>query len=180
MSNVRASREAASPRRRRKVEPWASRKTCQRSRMSEKCFQHIRILRSVVLRALICSQETNTVKDIKVATQEYQDAGKRNQDRESRVEALSLSTESHLEASRESSWLRVQDTSAEPRQGGDGSSQPIAVCAKCSGRVPPDLRFRGPLEAKCPVRGRNIDPPGGWGRVFDFKCRYYGRDRSAL
>ena len=28
------------------------------------------------------------------------------------------------------------------------------------GRVPLDLRFRGPLEAKSFVRGRKIDPPG--------------------
>ncbi len=41
-------------------------------------------------------------------------------------------------------------------------------------RVPPDLRFRGPLEAISFVRGRKIDPPGAPGRVFDLKCRSCG------
>ncbi len=35
------------------------------------------------------------------------------------------------------------------------------------GKVPLDLRFRGPLEAKSFVRGLDIDPPGAPGRVFD-------------
>ncbi len=35
------------------------------------------------------------------------------------------------------------------------------------GRVPLDLRFRGPLEAKYFVRSPKIDPPGAPGRVFD-------------
>ncbi len=45
------------------------------------------------------------------------------------------------------------------------------------GRVPLDLRFRGPLEAKSFARGPKIDPPGAPGRVFDLKCRSCGRDR---
>ncbi len=44
------------------------------------------------------------------------------------------------------------------------------------GRVPPDLRFRGPLEAKSFVLGAKLDPPGAQGRVFDLKCRSCGRD----
>ncbi len=42
-------------------------------------------------------------------------------------------------------------------------SDRAAASAKVSflgGRVPLDLRFRGPLEAKSFVRGRKIDPPG--------------------
>jgi hypothetical protein len=42
------------------------------------------------------------------------------------------------------------------------------------GRVPRDLRFRGPLEAKSFVRGPKIDPPGAPGRVFDLKCASCG------
>ncbi len=36
-------------------------------------------------------------------------------------------------------------------------------------RVPLDLRFRGPLEAKSFVRGPKIDPPGALGMVFNLK-----------
>ncbi len=35
------------------------------------------------------------------------------------------------------------------------------------GRVPLDLRFRGPLEAKSFIRGPNIDPPGAPGGVLN-------------
>ncbi len=45
------------------------------------------------------------------------------------------------------------------------------------GRVPLDLRFRGPLEAKSFVRAPKIDPPAAPGRVFDLKCRSCGCDR---
>ena len=45
------------------------------------------------------------------------------------------------------------------------------------GRVPLDLRFRGPLEAKSFVRGPKIDPPGAPGRVFDLKCASCGHVR---
>ncbi len=45
------------------------------------------------------------------------------------------------------------------------------------GRVPLDLRLRGPLEAKSFVRGPKIDPPGAPGRVFDVKYRSCGHVR---
>ncbi len=45
------------------------------------------------------------------------------------------------------------------------------------GRVPVDLRFRCPLEAKSCVRGPKIDLPGAQGRVFDLTCPSCGRDR---
>ncbi len=48
------------------------------------------------------------------------------------------------------------------------------------GRVPLDLRFRGPLEAKSFVRGPKIDPPGAPGRVFDLKCRSCGPVRRCF
>ncbi len=47
-------------------------------------------------------------------------------------------------------------------------------------RVPPDLRFRGPFEAKSSARGSKIAPPAAQGRVFDLKCRYCGRDRRCM
>ena len=37
-------------------------------------------------------------------------------------------------------------------------------------RVPPDLRFRCPLDAKSFVRGPKIDPPGAPGTVFDLNA----------
>ena len=46
------------------------------------------------------------------------------------------------------------------------------------GRVPLDLGFRGPSEAKSFVRGRKIEPPGAPGRVFDLKCASCGHVRS--
>ncbi len=45
------------------------------------------------------------------------------------------------------------------------------------GRVPPDLGFRGPLEARSSVRGPKIDPPGAQGRVFDLRCASCGHVR---
>ncbi len=48
------------------------------------------------------------------------------------------------------------------------------------GRVPPDLRFRGFLQAKSSVRGPKIDPPGAQGRVFDLKCRSCGGGRLCV
>ena len=45
------------------------------------------------------------------------------------------------------------------------------------GRVPLDLGFRGPSEAKSFVRGRKIEPPGAPGRVFDLKCASCGHVR---
>jgi hypothetical protein len=48
------------------------------------------------------------------------------------------------------------------------------------GRVPLDLRFRGPLEAKSFVRGRKFDPPGAPGRVFDLKCASCGHVRRCM
>jgi hypothetical protein len=45
------------------------------------------------------------------------------------------------------------------------------------GRVPLDLRFWGPLEAKSFVRGLKIEPPGAPGRVFDLKCASCGHVR---
>ena len=48
------------------------------------------------------------------------------------------------------------------------------------GRVPLDLRFRGPLEAKSFVRGRKIDPPGASGRVLDLKCASCGHVRRCI
>jgi hypothetical protein len=48
------------------------------------------------------------------------------------------------------------------------------------GRVPLDLRFRGPLEAKSFVRGPKIDPPGAPGRVFDLKCASCGHVRRCI
>ncbi len=45
------------------------------------------------------------------------------------------------------------------------------------GRVPLDLRFRGPLEAKSFVRGRKIEPPGAPGKVFDLQCASCGHVR---
>ncbi len=45
------------------------------------------------------------------------------------------------------------------------------------GRVPLDLRFRGPLEVKSFVRGPKIEPPGAPGRVLDLKCASCGHVR---
>jgi hypothetical protein len=45
------------------------------------------------------------------------------------------------------------------------------------GRAPPDLRFRGPLEAQSSVGGPQLDPPDARGTVFDLKYRFCGRDR---
>ncbi len=45
------------------------------------------------------------------------------------------------------------------------------------GRVPLDLRFRGPLEEKSLVRAPKIDTPGAPGGVFDLKCAYCGHVR---
>ncbi len=64
-----------------------------------------------------------------------------------------------------------------PRQRGRpwvGRRRPAYKVSFLGGRVPLDLRFRGPLEAKSFVRGRNSDPPGAPGRVFDLKCRSCG------
>ena len=48
------------------------------------------------------------------------------------------------------------------------------------GRVPLDLRFRGPLEAKSFVRGRKIGPPRAPTRVFDLKCASCGHVRRCI
>ena len=59
--------------------------------------------------------------------------------------------------------------------GGKGySGVPHTRFSFWEGRVPLDLRFRGPLEAKSFVRGRKIEPPGALGRVSDLKYRSCG------
>jgi hypothetical protein len=55
--------------------------------------------------------------------------------------------------------------------------RPTNKVPRILGRVPPDLRLRGPVEAKSFVRGPTFDPPGTQGRVFDLKSRSCGRDR---
>ncbi len=43
--------------------------------------------------------------------------------------------------------------------------RPTCKVPRILGRAPPDLMFRGPLEAKFSVRGRKNDPPGAQGRA---------------
>jgi hypothetical protein len=45
------------------------------------------------------------------------------------------------------------------------------------GRVPLDLRFRGPLEAKSFVRATKLGRPGAQGRVLDLDCASCGHVR---
>jgi hypothetical protein len=67
--------------------------------------------------------------------------------------------------------------------GGGGEALQRRTTYKVSfwgGRVPLDLRFWGPLEAKSFVRGREIDPPGAAGRVFDLNRASCGHVRRCI
>ena len=56
------------------------------------------------------------------------------------------------------------------------SGRPTYKVSRILGRVRPNLRFQGPLEATSSARGPKADPPGAQGRVFDLKLgRTYGR-----